>query len=576
MRRAVLVAAAVLLAGCSGLPAQTPISTGRPVDAVPDDAIRVAVQGPSPGADPREIVAGFLRASVAFEDDPSVAEQFLDARGVEEWDPHGVVIFENGVQPTITVTGERAAVSVPVTGALDADGHYRDLPAGSRSTLDLTLDHGSGQWRISRGLTAFGAMMSRGDFARYGSYAISYAATGGEIAVEDDRWFLKGPGLLTRLARAVLEAPPAYLQGAVGNGAPGFTGLVGAVSESDGVATVQLSERASSADERERRLLWARMTRTLGQVGEVERVQLTAGGTRLAVDGLPDGPLTSADVPLAEAGLRSDVAITRVGAALRPVVAGTLGNGLPTTASVAVTLPRLEQSWYHLALAADTAELAAVGGDDGELGRWRGTRSVRVKGFATGLCRPAYDRHGVLWTAGRTPAGTRVLALDTAAAGLTAVAPTPLNIPWLAGRRVRAVQVAPDGARLAVLSSTTTGAGTRIDVAGILRKGVVPVGLAAPRTVGGDVADMVDLDWVDQSTLAVIGRIGTVGGPRVIVVPLNAPTSVLGEVPHGATVTSIDGLRSLVVVTSENHVYLRSGGIFSRQLESREFALPGR
>lgn len=577
MRRlGALAVGAVLLSGCTGLPSETVIQTGKPVGGVVNDVIRVAAQGPVPRADAQDVVAGFLRASVAVDDDPTVAEEFLTSTGAAEWDPKGVVIFENGVQPTVTVTGTKAHVAVPVTGALDAEGHYRDLPAGSRSTLDLTLDKGSGEWRIARGLKTFGVMMSRGDFARYGSYAITYSAAGEDVAVDDDRWFLRGPGLETRLARAVLETPPGYLQGAVVGGVPEYTELVGAVSVADGVATVDLSERAATADARARRLLWARMTRVLEQADAVERVQITAGGTRLAVDGLPDRPLSSADVPLTTPTLRADVAVTRVGEVLTAIAPGTLGTGAPGPSSTSVTLPRLPASWYKIALAADSTELAAIGGDDAELARWRGTRSVRVTRFATSLSRPAYDRQGILWLAGHTPQGTRVFVLDTPAAGLEPTAPTPLNIPWLSGRRVRAVEVAADGTRLAVVSTGPEGGAARIDVAGIVRKGSMPVGLATPRTVAGDVADLVDVTWADESTLAVIGRATTTVPLRVVTVPLNDSTSALGEVPRGTAITSYGGVRSIVVVTSDHRVLLRSGGTFVKQLDSREFALPGR
>ena len=92
---------------------------------------------------------------------------------------------------------------------------------------------------------------------------------------------------------------------------------------------------------------------------------------------------------------------------------------------------------------------------------------------------------------------------------------------------MRALRVAADGTRIAVISAGADG--VSIEVAGIIRdESGAPQQLGEPIRAGASMVDATAVDWIDESTLGVLGR--STGNVAVHRVPVSGPTTSLPEV----------------------------------------------
>ena len=174
--------------------------------------------------------------------------------------------------------------------------------------------------------------------------------------------------------------------------------------------------------------------------------------------------------------------------------------------------PPVLHTFRRLALSADGAEVAGVDPDGNGISRWRGTNRYEVPLDALSVGNPAYDRRGFLWMGGVGTKGAkapRLWVVDlTANPADPRAAATAVEAAWLAGRRVVEARVAPDGDRVAVLSTKADGSDSRVDVAGIVRTGGgLPQRLADPLRTGASLTRATSIAWLDDRTLAAIGML---------------------------------------------------------------------
>ena len=156
------------------------------------------------------------------------------------------------------------------------------------------------------------------------------------------------------------------------------------------------------------------------------------------------------------------------------------------------------------------------------------------------LVAPSVDRFDWAWTA--QPASGLVAARSGAPA-------VQVSADWLEGRAVRAVRVARDGVRIAVVS---TGAdGVQVDVAAITRDDSgAPQQLGSPIRAGASLVDATSVVWSEESTLAVVGR--SVGNPAVHLVPVAGPTQ--DPLPEVANLADLAGSTVIYVTTTDGEL----------------------
>jgi hypothetical protein len=224
-------------------------------------------------------------------------------------------------------------------------------------------------------------------------------------------------------------------------------------------------------------------------------------------------------------------------------------------------------------------EIAGIGGDRAELARWRGATQIRVPYFGSALTKPAYDNHGVLWVAGRDAADSRLWAINTAADpnDTDKTRPQVVAADWLAGRSITSLSVSPDGQRLAVVSTNRQGSDPRVDIAGVARQpNGLPTSLARPLAVAPTLSLIRDLVWVDESSIALLGRKADTEAIRPWFVPLGGFTTAGTELAGARWITTINGERGLVITTDNGDVYVRAGSRWLPIGEGTDFLVAAR
>lgn len=570
LRRGVAVAAAVsLLTGCGGLPSRTDVTQGLPVDPQVLPHLRFRFEPPSPGASPENIVRGFLRAGSHLGDEDRTAQAYLTAEAWDRWQhQRGVTVYAREEQLTVHPTGPDAVeVRVVATAEVGADGRYRELPGGTvrRSRMRLTKE--AGEWRISDVDAELGRWVQEFYFAAdYRPLRLAYVAERGSSLLFDVRWLPFDSTVTTALARAQLEPVPDHLAGTAVTGFPAGTALgVDSVGTEDRTAIVQLTSRAIEADPTERRQMWAQMLTTMTQIPHVGAVSLRADGRPLELVGLPRQPTNLADLGLAVDTVRAAGSVVlRRGATLSIIDRNELTSdaGAKPPAVSASNLPAVPAGWAELAAPTDLSEVAAVSADRRHVRRWRSGSGERVSSeLGTALVRPSFDENG-MWVGGRDASG-RTRLWHSLAGGREEGSPRPVEAPWLEGQVLVAARATRDGRRLATV--TARGETVRVGISGVQRlPDGTPTSVNAPIVIGGAVTEATDLAWVDDDTLAVIGRRGPGAPLGPVLVGLDGTSREMPPLAGAQSVRSLGGFRGLLVQTKGGEVYLPSGNGWRR------------
>jgi hypothetical protein len=145
------LAAAILLAGCSGVPtSSSPEAIGPVAGGVAPSAASVIT--PPAGADERQIVLGFLDVNVSEDAHHTSARGFLTADASKKWVDTSASVVTNILTGVPNLTTHTVTVTADKVGTVDAHGIYTPVTEGSGSTpisLTFGMSQPSGQWRIN-------------------------------------------------------------------------------------------------------------------------------------------------------------------------------------------------------------------------------------------------------------------------------------------------------------------------------------------------------------------------------------------------------------------------------------------
>lgn len=599
---AVLAIVAVLgVSACGGLPGDGPVLEGRRLDEPAGDPVRVLPQRPFDGASQEQIVLGFIRSNEDVDENRETGKSYLAPQSPDlwRWTSQDIVVYDTADDLKVTRLGpEELQVSADAVARVSADGRYQELPVGTRATVVFGLTKVAGEWRIELPRTGFGLWLDSAAFDRlYEARQVYYVTPSGRRLVPDPRWFPSGSRMVTTLARAQLAPVPDYLAGAVRTGVPVTTKLsVNAVPVNNGRAQVNLTEAALKADPIERASMWAQLTATLSQVSSVESIGLAVQGVELELPGVGAWVSSPEQVDYGRVPVPAfDTALVRNGSQFtridpRAIPDNTVQRKPANTQPKSGDPTAIPKGWTHLAMSADGKQVAAIGGDLRQLAIWgEGTQSV-LPPFATELTGPSYDTSGYLWVGGLAPADQG--GIWVAHGDLTEAAKKPQRIsaPWLDARRVTAVSVSPDDARLLVVSTDKKGGDARLDVTGVVRApSGEPTGLAAPWRQAEPLTLMRDVVWLDGDSYAVLGRIGqddpvrpwigTVGGglDGIRRHGQSDPSgSRLAAVPGAVSITTVGGARGIMVVTDTGQVLARAGRTWPVVAQGTDVLVPAR
>lgn len=504
MRRAatVAVAAVVTLSSVVGLGACAQIPTSGPVrvgnaDGETQVDISMLPQGPSLGAEPQVIVAGFLGAAVAATTSPKefqTAREFLTDDVAAKWDPEAAVRVvreapvpapvDSGVELEDTDTVE-VVVRATTIATLDSVGAYTEVGDPRELGYRFTLVKSGGEWRISA--LDNGVLVPANLFAnQYRATRLYFPAEGHPTnLVPDLRWFRRN-SWRTVAVQEVLAGPPEWLQGATQSLVPEGTQLASqSVQDSDGeeAVAIRLSEQISAAPAKERAVIAAQLSATLSEgAGRPVPVDLYGGQNRLSVDAVQvDLPVTRT----AAMALKDDALHLVSDSGLEP-----WGEEEP------VDLSGVNPT--ALAISPGTKPVVVRDGDDAIVDLTAEDGPVTLF-EGPDLAAPSVDRFGATWTSG----GTGELRVHPGDG--SDIEEITLSPDWLSGRKVISVSVAPEGSRIAIVSEAPSG--TVVHVAGIVRDNDdVPADLATPLSVAAPIDDIVEARWTGVTTLALLTR----------------------------------------------------------------------
>lgn len=559
---AVLVAAAVALAGCATIPHSGEVREGD-ADVVPVEPLQPIQEGPNPSDDPAAIVTGFLTASAGgVASDSSVAREFLTDDAAASWNPGAQTqVYRSGaVTPVWDEEARTVAYEVPLASTVDSSGRRTDSPGGTIAELEFTVTQDEqGRWRIAE--LADGVLISQADFTRFfRPVDLVFATPDLTTAVPEVRW-LPDNNVVTAAARELVEGPSTWLADAVVTGFPDTAALaVESVVVTDGVATVDLTPQSAGTPE-DRALAAEQMNVTLGAMPNVTDVQVRIGGLPMATD--EPVVLDAAPVPAAQAAVLAGARLGMWDGETLLVTAdeaGGVGEGAFGLAQAyggeRVAYVQGDALLTSTVLSDDGATFVAPPEDQAAP---EGAVAATEVYAAPGLVAPSFDRHGYLWTA-RADAGESLIAVSADASSIE------LSAPWLQTRSVIGLSVSRDGTMAAILSRS--GGQPVVEVAAVVRDVAgVPLGIGEPVAIGTDVGAGADILWVDDSTVAVLGSAVEDAASPLWLITVGGGTVAITTVEDAVDSSVREGEASLVVVGGDGEVEERSGSAWAPVLE---------
>jgi hypothetical protein len=489
------IVAAVVLTGCSGIPRSSGVNEGGEIAGPGTAEIEFLPVGPEVGADPTAILSGFIEAASSPQNDFAIARQFLTVGASETWNPSVVTLVDSGVRPSRQLSDTSISLGIDASAVLDAEGRFTQQQTPVRADMTYSFEQRGGQWRIST--LPPGIVIDRNTFLQvFRQTSLYFLSPDNRRLVPDVRWFPSRASTTTRIVKALLAGPSAWLSstGAASTAFPAGTRLVAdAVPVQNGVAVVDLDAQSLRASAAATSLMKIQLLASLTQVPNVKDVDLQILGSSQRVQGT--SVAMAQMMPIVDG---------------RPVVirdgklgklSGTMVEPLPLLSTRGVDLTGITAG----TVSSDLATLALLSPE----GVWvtRAGGDPIVVDSRPGLITPALDDYGNVWTVPRDNP-TEVLA-HAADGSQIAVA-----VPWSEASSIVALRLSLDGQRAVVMY--VRGDRARVVVSSVARdERGNPTALGAPIDLVAPAGYPVDAVWLDAITVAVAGS-GDAGSANII------------------------------------------------------------
>ncbi|MEU4844429.1 LpqB family beta-propeller domain-containing protein [Streptomyces gilvosporeus] len=520
--------AAVLLAGCASMPDSGDV---KAVDQSPraegDSQVRVYGVPPQDGAQPTNIVRSFLDATTSDEADFRTASQYLAKSARRTWQPFRVTnVLQERPKPEPQIQRNREdanGYTVTLSGSQVAtvDGNHAYTPEERAYRRTIHLIKENGQWRIDR--LPNGLVLGQSDFQRiYRSvnkyYFASYQSESSEpkasrnVLVADPVYLRQRIEPIAASVEALLNGPTDWLGQVTASEFPRGTRLASrdlALDDSNALR-VKLTEQAVHTDAAQCKRMAAQLFFTvqdMTRASKISEVDLEdAKGNSLC--SLTQEQAERDFSPVRHAGhsaqeyfLDADHKVVSMSDdATEPApVRGPFGTGKTALRSVAVSRDETTAA----GVSSDGRLLYVAGLEDGvQRGGPLLTSAGSAKAPDEGLTAPSWDGLGDLWIADRSAHSSRLLRLREGKG-----APEEVAVPGLGKRRIKAIRVAADGIRIAMLvedNGRTTLQLGRVERGGSSAHPVLSVEELRP--IAPQLEDVVAASWAGGSRLVVVGR----------------------------------------------------------------------
>jgi Lipoprotein LpqB beta-propeller domain len=563
---AIAVAVVFGLVGCTTVPDSSDPQIVQPVAIEPGN---LPPPGPPKGAEPREIVEGFLAANGDTGPSRSSAAQYLTLEARAGWSDNNTTVTvvdrtqvgnvvhgkgHNGERTDkITVTGHQI-------GTIDDNGAYKPFLRGNGSGLGgvpLSQTYGlvrvKGQWRIDS--LQPGLLVTAAQFEAFRQFAVYYFDSAEQDLVPEARYTqLSTPTDLIRwlVSNELAQQPPQPLTTAVPQaGSKQVSTTVPADPGAPNTPVTIEIPGASALDGTNLDRLAAQISATLKQVAQVDSIQITDGDTAVRIPAVESTIFTPEQLSgrYTPTPPGNQLYYVRGGAVYQESgrrIPGRVGAGAYDLTSAALTVTK----------ASDALQVAGVRGS--------GSQAVldisnpKVPGALV-----ATTVHGNLSRPAWAP-GTKEVWIGAGKALKRVTGPRSVQTVSLevaqgkANGRVSAVRISPDGGRVALV--LTAGDSSQIYVGNIVRNGnKVSVNNLAPITP--QAVYITDVAWNDQLKLFVTGRDMFTDESQVYEVQCDGSiwNSRGNSGLPGAPVTVTAAAGSEAVVSTGNFIWQQSG-----------------
>lgn len=493
--------------------------------------------GPEKDSSQSKILHGFVAAFTSATGGYAVAKQFLSPAFASKWDPRQGVDVRSGQAKMATVGPTEMTYSFASSASVNTDGAY--VEADQSFTLQIGFVKVNGQWRIDAAPN--GIVLPELTFQRiFQQHPLYFLDSSNQYLIPDLRWFPSGTAA-TRIVGALLAGPPDWLKGAAFSRFPDGTRLSSSgsvITPDEGVARVDLTKEALGASPRERELMKVQLIESLRSVSTISRVSVAVEGTPLQITDLGSN------------GPQSDGKVDTQALVLRKKDFGFLANNVVATVSqLSKAVVALNPSAATLSADQNSAVVLGPGGVSIVK---RGVASPQPLDTRAGLIAPSLDSYGFIWSVpSSSPKDLHVFDPTGAVHTIS------LGLPG--GAQIAALEVSREGARVAILLSTSTG--PRLAVAAIVRdEKLVPTGIG-PLIVDYAITDgsAQDVTWVDESSVATL--VSTADLSKVELVVIGGRRSSLGTISPAAVqlVGGNDGVNGLRALGTDRAIWTYRG-----------------
>ncbi|RNE56794.1 LpqB family beta-propeller domain-containing protein [Cryobacterium tepidiphilum] len=539
---AALVALAVSLTGCTGIPSDGRVHEGQAAPQGDGPAAVFLPSRPQKDATKEAILRGFIDAASSPENKYEIAREFLTPTFREEWKPDaGVTVDGGGAIVPLTVDDHTMQVSVDPVAEVNASGEYREFDSTKPTPLRYTFAMVDGQWRISG--APDGIVIDENTFSYvFSPQSLYFFDPSFNYLVPDLRWFPRGATAPTRIVKALLAGPASWLDQAVITAFPEGTELTAdAVQVVGRDAKVDLNQEALGAD----RITAERMKYQLeNSLPSGLSVTVTVNQNTQDIGELgPDAPVVDPHVDARPLILRKGTFgfLPSSGTDLEqiPGLSGVVAGLDPTAVSVSPGQTR----------AAVLTSSGVFGVETGEKPELLDPRS--------GLIAPSIDTFGYVWSVPSERPDELVVYGPAGDA-------VPVKTPWKEFTGISSLKVSRDGTRLvAVLRSATE---TRFVAAAISRDSGRPTGVGDPLLLASDIGTARDAAWVDDLTVAVLTTDAD-DQPRILTQEIAGLRSPLEPPPDSVGIVGGNSVRELRTLTSDGRLELQRGAGWQERID---------
>ena len=537
----------VLVAGGCSNPLGLPTSGSvRQLSPIENQQHRVfsSPEGPVDGAGPESIVRGFLAAlpTGIQSDGFAVAKSYMTKKAFEGWDFNASVSIYKGSPVYDRLDDENGgkATALDLTtdciGSLDAHGIFSAIDQGGGS-VDMTnrfeLAKVRGQWRISKAPS--GIVISSDDFMQVYRQVVIYQFSFAKgVPVPDNRWF-GWRNWRTLALKELLKGPPDWMGDSVTNFNTAKVSLaVDAVQQVKGRMEVSLSNSFASLSNENRAILVHQMRMLLGDGnGEVDLRVVDASG----ID------YSHADDDLTMASGQMSNRIYSLGSS--GVVGFNSSNLIRIGQPPVFHEPKgLVFSSNGGALLSDQGQVTCLKPDASSCGKlFAGTPIAAIAGSLT----------DEVWAVRQSDSA---ILVETGKSGVLEFA-----LPWLHGRRVVALALAPEGQRLClVLDDDSQGMNTLVMLGIVRGENQRPKGLSDHIQVIARHTGIRTLTFYNDNTLVYKDGEMDAGGHSQI-----APgPETIQHLPAGTTglaAGQVNQMQSLIALDHTGIVHCLSGAL---------------